>query len=304
MDHRLRDLRADARDNAIRAHQPRGGHGLEQVLGNQGVHGRHAGDVDDGDLRTGLDDALEQRFHDDAGAVAVQGADERQGHDAVPDLDHRGGKFEHVLLLAGDHFLAGLLVDLRGVQGELVEQPAHFPGFVEQALGRAGFLAQAERQRLLEREDERRRLARREAHPAAVAGKLVEHLQGRFPGRGLDVGDVAGVQSFFEALEELGGLLAQLVLLDQVTPHRFGSELGLHPGGEQVLVRFLDQLGDAAGAHRSGGGVARGEPSIWAVGVTYYLLAGATAGRSWKGGGVQSREPPTASISNPSKDGR
>ena len=35
----------------------------QQMLGDQGVDRRHTGDIDDGDFRTGIDDALQQRFH-------------------------------------------------------------------------------------------------------------------------------------------------------------------------------------------------------------------------------------------------
>ena len=56
VDHRLGDLRTDAADHAVGAHQPGGGDRLEQMLGHQGVDGRHAGDVDDGDLGALVDD--------------------------------------------------------------------------------------------------------------------------------------------------------------------------------------------------------------------------------------------------------
>ena len=84
MDDRLRDLRPDAADDAVGAHQPRGRHRLQQVLRDQRVDGRHAGDVEDGDRRAGLDDALQQVLHHDLRARAVERADERQRQDAVP----------------------------------------------------------------------------------------------------------------------------------------------------------------------------------------------------------------------------
>src|SRR6476469_8886225 len=46
----LGDLRADAGDDALRAHQSRRHHGLEQVLGDLRVPRAHAGDVADGVL--------------------------------------------------------------------------------------------------------------------------------------------------------------------------------------------------------------------------------------------------------------
>ena len=44
----LGDLGPDSADQAIRAHQPGGGHGFQQMLRNQGIHHGNAGDVDNG----------------------------------------------------------------------------------------------------------------------------------------------------------------------------------------------------------------------------------------------------------------
>ena len=49
VDDRLRDLRPDAADDAVGAHQPRRRDRLQQVLRDQRVDRRHAGDVDDRD---------------------------------------------------------------------------------------------------------------------------------------------------------------------------------------------------------------------------------------------------------------
>ena len=46
----LGDLRPDAAEDAVGAHQPRGGDRLDQVLRDQRIHRGHAGDVDDGDF--------------------------------------------------------------------------------------------------------------------------------------------------------------------------------------------------------------------------------------------------------------
>ena len=82
----LGDLRPDAAEDAVGAHQPRRGNRLDQMLRDQRIDRRHAGDVDDGDLGTGSDDALQQAFHDDLGPRAVERADQRQRQDAVPEL--------------------------------------------------------------------------------------------------------------------------------------------------------------------------------------------------------------------------
>ena len=113
MHHGLRDLRPDAADDAVGAHQPRGGDGLQQMLGGQRIDRGHAGDVDDGDFRFGIDDGLQQVFHHHLGALAVQRADQRQRQDAVPQLDDRRRQFGDLALLADDDFLAALLEILR-----------------------------------------------------------------------------------------------------------------------------------------------------------------------------------------------
>ncbi|MNT40005.1 hypothetical protein D3C72_1762950 [compost metagenome] len=128
----LGDLRANAADDAVGPHQADGGDGLEQVLGHQGIDGRYTGDVDDGDLRAGVDDPLQQRFHHHLGALRVQRADHRQGEDAVPQLDHRGRQLQQFFLLALDHRLAGFLKGADGVHAQGVEQFGDFPELLGQ----------------------------------------------------------------------------------------------------------------------------------------------------------------------------
>ena len=67
----------------------------------------HAGDVDDRVLATGVDQGLQQPLHHHLGAGRVERADQRHGHDAVPELDHRRGQLQQLLGLVGDHLLAG-----------------------------------------------------------------------------------------------------------------------------------------------------------------------------------------------------
>ena len=70
------------------------------MLGDQCVDGRDTGNVDNDDLRTGSDHRFQKALHDDLRPGAVQGADQRQRHDPVPQLDDRGRQFQHLLLLA------------------------------------------------------------------------------------------------------------------------------------------------------------------------------------------------------------
>ena len=63
--------------------------GLQQMLGDERVDGRHAGNVDDRDFGSGLDDPLEQALHDDLGARTVERAYERQREDSIPQPHDR-----------------------------------------------------------------------------------------------------------------------------------------------------------------------------------------------------------------------
>ncbi|MCY1412291.1 hypothetical protein D9M71_276910 [compost metagenome] len=65
----LGNLWAHPADDAIGTHQANGSHGFQQVLCHQGIDGGHAGDVDDGNFRAGVDDALQQRLHHHLGAL-------------------------------------------------------------------------------------------------------------------------------------------------------------------------------------------------------------------------------------------
>src|SRR5580692_725186 len=56
----LGDLRPNAADDALRAHQTKRGHRLQQMLSHQRIHRRYAGNVDDGHLGAGVDDLLQQ----------------------------------------------------------------------------------------------------------------------------------------------------------------------------------------------------------------------------------------------------
>ena len=214
VDDRLGDLGADAADDALGPHQPGGRHRLQQVLCRERVHRRHARDVDDRDARAGLDDPLEERFHDDLGAGAVEGADHRQGEDALPELDDRRRELEHLLLLAADHFLARLLVDLGRVEAQLVQQFGDGPALVGQGLAVPGGLAEEPgEQGLLEGEHEGRRLRGAEALEAARAGKATQHAPDILPLGRPNVVQLTRLGGRSEEGEEFAALLAQLPFL-------------------------------------------------------------------------------------------
>ncbi len=102
----------------------RGGHGLQQVLGHQGIHHRDAGDVDNGVIRPGLDDRFQQILHHHLRARAIQRSDERQRQDVLPKPHHGSGKLQQLFLLARDHFFARLLERFRRQQPEFVDKIA------------------------------------------------------------------------------------------------------------------------------------------------------------------------------------
>ena len=184
----LGDLRADAADDAVGAHQARRRHGFDQVLRHQGIDRRHPGDVDDRDLGARGDDLLQQALHDGLGASAVERPDQRQRQNAIPQPDHRGRQFEQLVLLAADHLLAALLVELGREEAELVEQRRDRPGRLGQRRCVADQLAlQQGKNRFLQRKNKARRLRRADALGRAVAGQLLQHLAGRRP---LPSGDV------------------------------------------------------------------------------------------------------------------
>ncbi len=129
----LRDLRPDAADDAVGAHQPRRRDRLEQVLGDQRVDGGHAGDVDDRRCARRCRRCCWSRFSITTcvralSSVPISGSAE----DAVPQLHDRRRQLEHLLLLRGDELLARLLVDLGRVEAERVEQSGGRPDLVGQ----------------------------------------------------------------------------------------------------------------------------------------------------------------------------
>ena len=90
---------------------------LQEVLGDERVDGRHAGDVDDRDRRVGLDDALEQALHHDLRAVASPACRSAAGRRTPShSFDDRRRELEQLVLLAADDLLARPLVRLGGEQ--------------------------------------------------------------------------------------------------------------------------------------------------------------------------------------------
>ena len=120
----------------------------------------------------GVDQGLQQPLHHDLGAGRVQRADQRDGDDAVPQLDDRGGELQQLLGLVGDHALARGGVGLEGEQPEVVD-PTGQCREAAVAVGVVRLLEDGEH-RLLEAEDADGGLGGGEALAGAGAADLAE----------------------------------------------------------------------------------------------------------------------------------
>src|SRR2546423_4870293 len=212
----LRDGRADAGDDAGRAEQAHGGHGLNQVIRHLRVDGRHAGDVEDGDLGARLDDALKQALHHQLRAAAVERADQRQADDAIPDLHDGRRQLQHILLLLADDALALLDRRYEDERAEFVERFRYFVDLIDQQFGIVLILVTQEgQQRFFQAEDIKRRLRWTESLGGARFGDFQKqaanrielfaaHLFGVGVGDGRDEGAQKGLR-----------IMAQLFAADQ-----------------------------------------------------------------------------------------
>ena len=171
------------------------------MLGDQRVDGGHAGDVDDGDLGFLVDDRLEQVLHNDAGAGAVERADQGQGENAVPETHDRGREFGDLIALPVNHLLAALEEPFHRVQPQLIERLARRPRPGRDLYGVVrGDPVQGVEDWLLEREHEVGGICRREPLNGARAGDIAEGIAQRRVGLSARVG-ASGAQSITEQAE-------------------------------------------------------------------------------------------------------
>jgi hypothetical protein len=109
MNNRLSDLRTNAADDAVGAHQAGGRHGLEEMLRHQRIDSGYARNIDDGNFGAGFHNPLQQILHHHLCARAVERANQRQREDGIVQLHYRGGQFQHLFLLARDEIFAAFL---------------------------------------------------------------------------------------------------------------------------------------------------------------------------------------------------
>jgi hypothetical protein len=167
---RLRDLRPDAGDRALGPEQAGGADGLEQVLRDLGVHGRHAGDVDHRVVGARRHERVEELLHDQLSARRVERADERHRDDPLPQPYDRRGELKHRGRLVGDDLLARRRVRLEGPQAQVVDHT----GEGEELGHQIGGVRHEFVHGLLQCEQPERGLAGREAVPGAAPRKLVK----------------------------------------------------------------------------------------------------------------------------------
>ena len=196
------------------------------MLGDLGVHGRHPGDVDDRVLGAGVDQGLEQLLHHDLRARGVEGADQRQADDAVPQLHHGGGELEKCIGLLGDHLFAGLGVRLEHQQADVVDEAGEIG---EESVGLGVTLGLEDRQDgLLDGEDADGGLGRAEALPGTGAGQVGEEPAER--------GGALGARLVAAALAGRDHAVEHLVDVALELGHR-------HPAGQRTARHgdpFLD----------------------------------------------------------------
>src|SRR5579883_2817798 len=262
MDEGLGDLRADAADDAVRAHEARGRDRLEQMLRHHRVDRGHARDVDDRDLGARADDPLQEALHHHLGPRAIQGADQGKGEDSFPELHHRGGQLQHLLALPNDHRVAAPLRELRRVETQLVEQQRRRPDLARQLLGVVLELpAQKLEERFLEREHECRRLGGRRAMRRPLAGYLFQDISGGRPIRRSDVTELARLRGDAERVEKSSRLVRNRSWIELAAADGAVGALEFQPGLQQLPLMLGDE------ERKSGTGLFR-----WRHGLTRTLL--------------------------------
>ena len=247
----LRDLRADAADDAIRAHQSGGGHGLQECCATSvSTVGTPVMSMM-AMRRAGAHDGLQQAFHHDLRARAVERADQRQREDAVPQLHDGRRQLEQLLLLARDHFFAALHDTSRSCRARACRaRPSRSTALGERVGSPLELTAQPGEQRLLQRQDERRRLRWRETLMRARARQCQSGIRARRsnarrwtskrpPMRGPGA---AGVMNSRDCSRSSRSLHAD-------RSAGGGGELQLHPFGEHFLLvgEHFVQWGGRAG---------------------------------------------------------
>jgi hypothetical protein len=178
---------------------------------------------------------LEEAFHDDLRSRAVERADHRQRQDAFPQLHHRRGEFEHLILLPRDDFFPGFLVFRDRDEAKLVQQVAGLLHRFPQVAGILNFPAQDGEHGILQREHECRGLRRGVAAAGAFVGKLGEERPDGLPVFGLDVVQLSPLCGVGQQRQELLRLFGVFAPVIAEIPRCSGRLQSVLPESEQLF---------------------------------------------------------------------
>ena len=255
VDDRLRDLRADAADDAVGPHQPGGRDRLQQVLGDQRVHRRHAGDVDDRDARAPVSTIRWSRVSMTTWVRALSSVPIIGRPGCPPRASRPAWRAPASPAAAGDDLLAASSGRPRWCRGRACRAES-VAAQISSASARAS-LDDLGRSRansgFLSENTNDRRLRRREALPGPGLGDRGQQIAHGRPRRTVEaVGAGLGDRLPHEP-EELGRLLLELVILDEVPPAGRRAQLQVDPRVEQILLVTLENIDKGALSGRAHG---------------------------------------------------
>jgi hypothetical protein len=205
--------------------------------------------------RAGLDDLLQDVFHHHLGARGIEGADQRQRQDAVPQLHDRVDSSSssccwRTMIWSRARWNTSIVYRPSWSSSELMVQD----GVGEPRVIAGKARVQAREQRLLEREHEGGGFARGRAVLGAGRGDLGQQVAHFVPRTVLDVIQLTTAGAAGKGGQELLAMLAQLLLRDHVRAERQRFQLR-QPLGTDLGLVFLNDLADAGrvvlGGHRS-----------------------------------------------------
>jgi hypothetical protein len=200
-------LRPNAADDAVGPHEADGRYRLEQVLRHQRIHGRNSGDVDDREGGLRLDNPLQERFHYELRAAAVQRSDHRDRQYALPKLDDGRGELQQFLLLAIDDVLASTLIGRHSPLRHFVNESGHFRHCLHEiALVVSNKFRERGEQRRLQLQYKSACLASGAALRGSGARQCFQHVLGITPGVAFKVRRRSAEHSLAKCRQEFASL--------------------------------------------------------------------------------------------------
>ena len=194
-------------------------------------------------IRARLDDRFQQVLHHHLRAGAVQGSNQRQRQNILPQPHHRSGKFQQLLLLARDHVLrASSGTPPSSESPSFVDQHCGEPDLIAQAFGSVpNSLRSAEKSGRL-RENTNEAVSLGCSHPSPGVTTSRQEIPERGPVRAGDIRGPVSPQRALERAHELGGLPIGMVALSG-SQFSAGGLLLLDPSVGNLLLAFVKNLG-------------------------------------------------------------